>query len=404
MDLNLPLARWSFRHSTSARLRLWRKLASLLANGVPLLRGLTELYERRVQTHGPQHMEALALRIWRERISNGGTLATAIEGWVTTDEQMLVGAGEEQGDMGQAFDRLELLLTSRSLILKAVLAGVSYPLVLLCLVFGLLIFYAWKIIPVYLSVADAQGGSFTGLAASLVWLSGAVRHWVWLWILLTVLGLLLFLGSLSRWDGALRVRLDRYAPYSVYRVMRGTAWMLSLAALVSVGRRIEDALVLLQQHERGRWSRRRSALCLAGIRRGLSLGAALEAAHTEFPDREVIADLLIYSRLNGADKAINILAQDLLADSLARIQNQSLLMRNVGFLAVAGVIAWTTSGLIDMNIQMGRLLSGASQYSAVAPVRPDPLGPTGQTLALGTAQGLFSPTPGHLRAPAFLST
>jgi type II secretory pathway component PulF len=358
VDLNSRFARWNFKTTTTARLRLWRKLARLLSNGVPILRALQELRDRRVQSNGVNHPESIALRWWIDRISNGGSLAEAIDGWVTADEQMLIGAGEQQGDMTMAFERLELILTSRSQVLKAVVAGVSYPIILLVLVFGLLIFYSWKIIPVYAEVATAKGGVFTGFAGSLIWLSSAVRHWVWLWILVVVAAIVVFLISLPRWDGNVRVRLDRYAPYSIYRVMRGTAWLLSLAALVGVGRRVEDALLTLQRYHTGRWAHRRSERTITGIRRGLSLGAALVNTRTEFPDREVIADLLVYSKLNGVEEAINILAEEMLQTSVERIQSQSAVMRNVGFLAVAAVLGWTSGGLVAMNIQMGKFLSG----------------------------------------------
>ncbi|MBN9407683.1 MAG: type II secretion system F family protein [Burkholderiales bacterium] len=359
MELTLALARGSFRLDLQSRLRLWRKLASLLANGVPILRALDELRSRRQQTAGTGHHEVLALGHWIASIGNGSTLSSSIRGWVTPDEELLIHAGEQHGDMVAAFGRLELILTARRRIRSAVLGAVAYPSVLLVLLFALLIFYAWKIIPVYQEVVQLRGGRFDGVAASLVWLAEATRSWVWLWIL-SVLGVVaLFFWSLPRWDGALRVRLDRSAPYGIYRVMRGTSWMLALSALMSVGERVEDALIALRRRQDGRWARNRTDRCLAGIRRGLSLGVALQAARTEFPDREVIADILVYSRLKGMNEAMATLATDLLEGALSRIQMQSVLMRNVAFLLVAGAVAWTTGGLIAMNLQMGRILSGA---------------------------------------------
>ena len=376
MELKIALARWSFRQGMQARLRLWRKLGSLLANGVPILRALDELRIRRQQVNGPGHAEVIALARWSASIGNGGSLASAIRGWVSADEELLIHAGEQHGDMVSAFGRLEMVLTARSKIRRAVIGGIAYPAVLLVLLFVLLIFYAWKIIPVYEQVATLRGGRFDGLAGSLVWLAGATRDWAWLWIAGALASIALFFWSLPRWDGALSVRLDAWAPYALYRVMRGTAWMLALAALLGVGKRVEDALLALQSRQDGRWARTRNERCLAGIRRGLSLGAALQAARTGFPDREIIADILVYSKLKGMNEAVAVLATDLLETSLDSIQTQSLVMRNVGFLLVAAAVAWTTGGLIAMNLQMGRILSGspAAQLGAPAVVawRHDP--------------------------------
>ena len=358
MDLKSAVARWSFKGQAAPRLRLWRKLSSLLGNGVPILRALQEMHDRRADVSGHGHSETIALRHWIHHISSGQSLARAIDGWVTPDEAMLIGAGEQQGDMVSAFSRLDLILNARSKILKAVAAGVAYPAVLLLMLFGLLYFYSWKIVPVYLDVAGSKGGQFTGMAYSLVWLAEVVRQWLFPSVICLAVGVVIFVWSLPRWDGSLRVRLDRYIPYGIYRVMRGTSWLLGLASLVGVGKRVEDSLLLLRTPADGRWLANRSALCLAGIRRGLSLGEALEAAKTGFPDQEVIADLLIYSRLSGIDKAISMLAEDMLTTSLERIQTQSLLMRNIGFIAVASAVGWTTGGVINMNIQMGDILSG----------------------------------------------
>ena len=81
-------------------------------------------------------------------------------------ERMLVIDPEECIDCGACEPECPVDAIKRSVeLLKRTWGENAIGNVGLGLVFGLLIFYAWKIIPVYLNVAEAQGGSFTGLAS-----------------------------------------------------------------------------------------------------------------------------------------------------------------------------------------------------------------------------------------------
>ncbi len=356
MDLTITASRVLYRASTQNRLRLWRKLSRLLANGVPIVKALQELRSQRMQASGEGHSECVALDQWIRRMSNGLSLGQAVDGWTTEDERMLISAGEERGNLSVAFGWIEQILTARNRIVKAVIGGVSYPLVLACMAAGLLVLYSYRIIPVYANVS--RDHAWTGLAASMVWLANTVRAWIWVAGGSGAALLVLFLWSLPRWDGWLRVRFDRLAPYSIYRIMKGSAWLISLAAMVGVGRRIEDSLIALQGQQSGAWAVNRTNASLTGIRRGLSLGAALKESNNEFPDREVIADMLVYSQLSGVDESLRILANELLESSVERVQAQTAVLKNIGVMLMAGLIAWTTGGLMNMNLQLAHILQG----------------------------------------------
>lgn len=359
MDLNIAFAQFSFKMGTKARMNLWRKLARLLRAPKPILESLQILHDQRARVSKESHPECVALRDWIRVLNNGGALGSAIKGWVTDDEQMLVSAGEQRGDLPSSLDSLHKVIEVRSKVVSEIIGGSAYPVIMLFVSFGLLYMYSYKIIPIYANVA--KGGQWEGAAASLVWLADFTRQWLWLVIVAMVGGFIAFMWSLPRFDGPVRIWLDRFAPYSIYRVLRGSSWLISLAALVGVGIRIEDALVMLQSHNSKGWLAHRTQLALNGIRRGVSLGEALYKSNTDFPDRETVADLLVYSDLGRVAESLKVLGGEMLDNTIARIRAQMVVLKQIGILLVAGVIGWTTSGLMSMNAQLGTILQNVQR-------------------------------------------
>lgn len=354
MDINQWWARFSFKISTKSRLNLWRKLARLLRAPKSILDSLQILHDQRARISSKNHPECVALRQWIAVLKNGGALGNGVRGWVTDDEEMLISAGEQRGDLSDSLDSLHKVVEVRSKVVGEIVSGAAYPLIMLLIAFALLYMYSYKIIPIYSSVA--KGANWEGTAASMVWLAEFTRNWLWLVIVGLVGSFILFMWSLPRFDGPIRIKLDHYAPYSIYRELRGSSWLISLAALVGVGIRIEDALVMLHSHGTQGWLAHRTQLALNGIRRGVSLGEALYKSNTDFPDRETVADLLIYSDLGRVADSLKILGDEMLDSTIGRIRGQMVVLKQVGIFLVAGLIGWTTSGLMSMNSQLGTIL------------------------------------------------
>ncbi len=167
--------------------------------------------------------------------------------------------------------------------------------------------------------------------------------------------MVVFFTTLSRFDGPVRIWLDRYTPYSIYRIMQGSTWLIALAAMVEAGLRIEIALEQLSDSA-GPWLKRRISACLAGMRSGRSMGEALARSGYEFPDREIIEDLGVYSSLSGFEEALAMLGREWLDESINQIEARMKVVFGVSLLCVGALIAFLVSGMMDMELQMSRAM------------------------------------------------
>ncbi len=344
---------WFKQVDQATRRRLWLKLAKLIGNGVQILQALESIRNRRVASGGEKEPETIALTAWIKAIRNGARLSKAMQGWVTVEEMMLISAGEQSGALEAALYSAARIMEARKRITGAVYSGLAYPAVLLVMAFGVLFLFGFKIVPAFTQAI--QGAQWTGLARWMILLSDFARNWLWLMALIIPGFITLFFMTLSRFDGTIRVRLDRYAPYSIYRIVQGGTWLIALAAMVEAGLRIEVALEQLAAHA-GPWLKRRITTCLSGMRSGRNMGEALARSGLEFPDREIIEDLGVYSSLSGFEESLSMLGREWLDEAVEQIESRMKVVFGLCLLLVGGLIAFMVSGMIAMELQMSQAM------------------------------------------------
>lgn len=353
IDLNREFAILQFKLGSQRRVRLWRKLGSLISNGVPILTALEDLH-RRARTKGGKHPDTIMFSEWMRALRNGERLSTAIEAWIPQSEAMIISAGEQSGDLISAFESAISITTAGNEIRGAVIGGVAYPTILFGFAIGLMWLFGTKVIPQFSRIIG-DDSKWTGMAAITVKLSNFTQHYLIFVVIsvITLIGFIIYL--LPRWDSQLRVKLDKMPPFSIYRLTNGAAWLISLSALIKSGVRLEQALQKLS-HRSGKWMKNRIASALSGMRGGLSLGEALARSGFGFPDEEIIDDLVVYSKLSGFDEALDILGKEWIAEGVARIKGQMRVLNGTAILFVAVVIAVEAGGMFAMQTQLQTII------------------------------------------------
>lgn len=334
----------------SIRKRLWTRINNMMSNDVQLLVAIKEIRRRREATGRTKDGTTIALKTWETALDNGDKLSTALQGWAPDAEIMLIAAGEDSGEWSSAFTSAIMMSDARSSIRSAILMGMAYPVFLFVLAFGVLFLFGYQIVPAFASTVPAD--RWTGLAKTMVDVSAFVRGWLWLVTLLTVGLIIAFFVSLPRWDGAIRVWLDKRAPYSIYRIVHGSSWLIALAALVNAGLRNETALEQLSRNS-SPWLQARISGALLGIRSGFNLGEALQKSGYDFPDIEIIDDLCIYAQLSGFDRALRILGNEWVTEAVKRIKAQMAVIFAVMIVLVAMLVALIGAGMVQIQMQMG---------------------------------------------------
>lgn len=352
-NLNRKFAIFQFKANAKKRIRVWRRLQSMLKNGVPILEAIDEMC-RRAMEKSKKNPDAIMLSEWRAEIRKGKRFSEAIVDWAPKSEYMILSASDKSGRLASGFDSAIDVTTAGGNIRSAIIGGLAYPVVLLLMALAVMWLFGTNIVPKFNQIVGDES-KWTGLAKLVVDLSHFTQDYM-IFVLIGVISFIaLVVWSLPRWDGPLRIKIDAIPPYSIYRMVSGSAWLISLSALIKSGVRLETALKELSGNS-GKWMKNRIAAALGGLRAGDNLGVSLSKSGYNFPDKEIIDDLIVYSRLSGFDEALSIMGKEWIDEGVSRIKAQMSLLFGISILFVAAVIAVEAGGLFSMQSQLQTIM------------------------------------------------
>ena len=285
-------AKFIIAFAGKTRLKLYRKIASLMRNRFSLMDALDMLHDS-ASNGGKNPGEPLAIAIasWGRALNNGKTFSEALKGWAPDRERLMLSVGDVS-DLESALLNLIKVSEGSTKMIRPIVGAITYPAFLLMM--AVLIIYAIGVYMVPPMIDAAPNVRWRGLAKDLVDLSGWIKdNWIIAFSALPIIMAVIYF-TISIWTGPIRVIFDSIPPWSLYRVFVGISWLLSLAALVNGGTPISTALRALRR-DASRYLKERIDKTLVFINNGDNLGQALAKTKLNFPDVEVINDLKIYS-------------------------------------------------------------------------------------------------------------
>lgn len=342
-------AKFIIAFAGKTRLKLYRKIASLMRNRFSLMDALDMLHDS-ASNGGKNPGEPLAIAIasWGRALNNGKTFSEALKGWAPDRERLMLSVGDVS-DLESALLNLIKVSEGSTKMIRPIVGAITYPAFLLMM--AVLIIYAIGVYMVPPMIDAAPNVRWHGLAKDLVDLSGWIKdNWIIAFSALPIIMAVIYF-TISIWTGPIRVIFDSIPPWSLYRVFVGISWLLSLAALVNGGTPISTALRALRR-DASRYLKERIDKTLVFINNGDNLGQALAKTKLNFPDVEVINDLKIYSELDNFEEALNNMANEWLEESVVMIEQKASVLNMIALLAIGGVIAWAVMGTFEMQDQI----------------------------------------------------
>src|SRR5260363_48688 len=325
-----------------ARIEFYETLSLLLENHVLLHDALKEMVViASEENKKPNNPRAIVIHDCLMLISEGQPLSQALAKWTNDQEASLIAAGEKSGRMTKAFEDAIKVITAKRSILSAALGATVYPAVLFALACGLLHMVANQLVPKLAKVTDPK--SWEGAAKLLYRMAQFVTGYgVVALICLLVLALLVF-ATLPYLRGRVRVVLDQSPPWSVYRTLQGSTFLLNVAVMLQSGVRLEEALQLLAVNAKP-WLKERIDAALYGIRIGGNLGVALHRAGHHFPDKKTVQYLSVLANHDGFEAAMSGFGDRWLAHSIKKIQTFSKVTLACGVLAIGALMVVVIAG------------------------------------------------------------
>lgn len=342
-------AKFMCNFSNKGRLKVYRKLAALLRNRFSLMNSLDMIYNG-ISDEGrnPNEPMAIAISAWGRALQEGHPFSDALKGWAPNRERLMLSVGDVS-DLESALINLIKVSEGSTRMIRPIVSAIAYPSFLMMM--AILILYAIGVYMVPPMLSAAPNTIWTGTARTLVDVSEWIqKNWVAAFAFFPIIASIIY-ATIGIWSGGLRIKFDRFPPWSLYKIFTGITWLLALSALVKGGVPVSVALTSLRK-DSSRYLRDRIDGALFHIKNGENLGQALSKAGQEFPDKQIISDLKIYSELDNFEDALDSLANEWLEDSVYLIEQKAEIMNIVAMLFVAGVIAWAVFGTFDMQDQI----------------------------------------------------
>ena len=348
-SLEVSFAKFRVSSATGDRLKVYKKLASLLRNRFSLMGALDIMYDSITDCgKNPSEPMAIAIASWGKSLQNGYAFSDALKGWAPSRERLMLSVGD-MSDLESALLNLINVAEGTQKMLKPIIGAIAYPSFLLLM--SVLVIYAIGAYMVPPMEEAAPNAKWSGTAKDLV----AVSHWIQdNWILAFSFFPVLFgtiYATIGIWTGPTRKAIDDCPPWSLYKMFMGITWLLSLSALIKAGVPISVALSNLRK-DSNRYLQERIDKAMDFIKNGDNLGQALSKTKLNFPDKDVVADLRIYAELDNFEEALDKLANDWLDESAEAVEAKASILNMVAMFAISGIIAWAVFGVFEMQDQI----------------------------------------------------
>ncbi len=272
---------WRWRRGISALdLALFtRQMSTLLAASLPVEEALRAVAQQTEKSH----VSAMVMGI-RSRVLEGHSLASGLAGFPSAFSHLYrstVMAGEQSGRLDSVLENLAGYTERRYDSTRNVEMAMFYPVILLLLalaiVGGLLVY----VVPGIVHVFENTGQALPWLTAALIGLSGFVRGYAWL-IVLVGAGAVFLIRWLAQqpdirleWD---RRKFDVPLVRRITRANNSSRYASTLSILTLSGVPLVEAMTIAAEVVGNRWMKKRLTEATRRVSEGSSLRVALEAA------------------------------------------------------------------------------------------------------------------------------
>lgn len=341
-DFNLQAFNLKFSFNRRKRIDFYRVLEVLLRNNVTVNESLSKIYDV-YSNNGSKKSNHIAQIVHeiRRSYNNVASLSKALAPWVPYEEMVLIRAGEKTGTIGKQLLQAIKQIKSKGRFVKSIVKCLAYPIVIMLMISYLMYVVAYKVVPPMSKVTDPATWSGVGRLLAVI-ADFTVTYGIWVGIAF----LMLFIGcilSLPYSFGNTRVFLDRVPPWSIYRVIQGSNFLLNIAVLLSSGIKLENALRILRDGA-SPWLIARIDAILYSTSNGKDFGSALDISGYEFPDKKIIPVIKALSDTGRIDEVLYNYADEWVEQSIETIDGVSNLIFSLGIIFAALLVMLVMAG------------------------------------------------------------
>lgn len=317
----------------SARLELFKKMIPFIDDGVDLHQ-LIELLGREYTNLSSMDSRSLVLREWSESMENANNFSVTVRPWVSNTDAMMIATGEESGKLVNALNNVIKANEDTKRIKSAIRSALGYPAFLIVVLMGIMMLSSIKIIPTLEEIMPyhdwpRQAQSFSDFT---YFFTG---NWI--------LALTLFIGtiysikySFHKWTNPLRRYFDNVPPWSSFKSISSSMFLISLSALMATGMPSYDAIKAIS-HYSSDYIKFQLDKTLSLMDNGRGLGESLD---TSFMTRETGMDIRIYAQASDSTQSMDRIGRNAIENTISSVSSAAGIIRVLIMAAVASYMVW----------------------------------------------------------------
>jgi type II secretory pathway component PulF len=246
------------------RIQFYESLMGVLEDGIPIEEAL-ETVEKALQQRreGAPSVSIVCGQV-AMLVRGGKPVAEACRSYIPFDESSLIESGRKTGNLIQAFRDCVRIIEARQRIASLVKSVVALPSLTWSLMGALMYVIAGWMVPSMSQRQDPE--NWTGVPAVLYALSNLVTHYGLAIVIVTLTLVVLSITTLPYFCGLqissnspvmkvkfsaflqkARIRLESIPPWSIYKVLQGSIFLLNMSVMLRAGISQLNALAILKR-------------------------------------------------------------------------------------------------------------------------------------------------------------
>lgn len=337
-DFNKERKRRSFKNNIKIRMKLYKKMASLLKQSMSIKDIVAEILRAKNDDSPEIHF----LKNIQVGMEKGKDFSDSIVGWVTDNELQLIRAGEKSGDLEKSF-KMAIKLTQRLKEIKTrIIKETAYPAVLFVLAIAMMFGLSVSIMPALIETSNPENWPTT--SKNLYLTTNFIRDNIFFIILFLTLITTLISYSLGKYVGVLREKLDKIPPYTIYKEIQSSIFLISLSTLLSAQVSLKESIVNLKK-QASPYLKGKLNEMIKRIDKGDEPGKSIS---TDFMGK-IKSDIQIYSKAADFEEAMLELGEEAMEERLETISRNMSILRFLMLLLIGGVIFWVFLSFFEIT-------------------------------------------------------
>ncbi len=333
--------------STNHRKKLYKLLADLLDDGVPLFEALNLIASDGEKVYGTAFIKNLNAII--SKMKSSSSVTDVLSGLVPPQDITVINAAERSGQLAQGLRMLIAMVEKNDEIVSTLRKALIMPVMLFIVVLLVIMGYSLQVFPTFVGVLPIN--KWPLVTQMLYFFGNYLASGGMITILLGALAIVVSIRiSMPLFKGEIRTRIiDQFPPYSYFRIMQLGIFLRMLSTLLLNGIPMVEALNLMKERASPFLSYHLDSFT-ANMKVGRNYNDSFDSG---FLTHEMLLTVKIYAGMDAFSETVKKMAEHCDEQIMEKIDKLSSILKNLSLVTLALAVVWIFGAIFSLVDQLG---------------------------------------------------